>query len=225
MRRSTTSVPLVRASGRWSTTSGRGSSGPSVALDDAEARSRAALAEAGRFSEPKHHALLDLALAAVEREDGAAATDVAGPAGGACRTRRARWPGTSDSGSGCSRVGSRCSRVTRRGPLAAADWVRADARRRGSPRAAVQADVLAHLAHAARGRRRRRRARRDVRGARPVWLASRGGASAPAWSWPPGATTSGRRSTVSSGACSTAAAPTLAAPASGSSASSTRLGR
>ena len=104
--------------------------------------------------------------------------------------------------------------------LAAADWVRADALERGSPRARG----ASRRARPSRGRpcghRRRRRGGRDASRGSTVWLASRGGASAPAWSSPPGATISGRRSTVSPGACSTAAARRLTAPASGSSPSS-----
>ncbi len=119
-------------------------------VDDAEARSRAALAKAGQFSEPRHHALLDLALAAVEREDGAEATewlgqlevpaDEAGAMAWHQRQRKRLLEG---------RIGLLEGDAPR--ALVAADWVRADARRRGSLRAAVQADVLAHLAHAPGG--------------------------------------------------------------------------
>ena len=41
--------------------------------DEAHARNRRALDTAGRFSEPRHHALFDLALLAVEAEDAATA--------------------------------------------------------------------------------------------------------------------------------------------------------
>ena len=63
----------MTASVRCSTTSGDGSSAAIGRTDEAHERHRRAVDLAGRFTEPLHHALFDLALAAVEVEDAATA--------------------------------------------------------------------------------------------------------------------------------------------------------
>lgn|GEM_PF-5893899 len=114
-------------------------------IEEADARSHAALEGAGRFSEPKHHALLDLALAAIEREDPASAVswlaqvhvppDEAGAM--AWHQRQRRWL---LEGRVALLQGDTATAAQR------AEQVRLDAVRRGAPRAALQAEVLAHLA-------------------------------------------------------------------------------
>lgn len=119
-------------------------------LEDADARSHAALEGAGRFSEPKHHALLDLAAAAIEREDATTAAgwlaqlevppDEAGAM--AWHQRQRLWL---LEGRVALLEGDPATTARR------AEQARVDARRRGSPRTVLQAEVLAHLAQAATG--------------------------------------------------------------------------
>jgi DNA-binding SARP family transcriptional activator len=116
--------------------------------EEAEARSRAALETAGRFSEPKHHALLDLAQAAIERDD---------PAGASAWLDQLEVPPDEEGAMAWHQrqrqrlLAGHVARLEGDGQQAAADaaWVRADALARGAPRAAVQAEVLGHLVHAA----------------------------------------------------------------------------
>lgn len=119
-------------------------------IEQADTRSRAALEGAERFSEPKHHALLDLALAAIEREDPAAAAgwlaqldvppDEAGAMAWHQRQRLWLMEGRVALLEGDARTGAHL-----------AEQVRADALRRGAPRAVLQAEVLSHLTQAALG--------------------------------------------------------------------------
>ena len=118
--------------------------------DEADARSRRAMDTAGRFSEPRHHALFDLALVAVDAEDAATArswlAQVEVPpdeAGAMAWHQRHR-----------QRLLEARVALIEGDPVSAADlagWVRSDATRRGASRPAVQAEVVEHLAAAASG--------------------------------------------------------------------------
>jgi DNA-binding SARP family transcriptional activator len=115
--------------------------------DEAHERHRHAVDTAGRFTEPLHHALFDLALAAVEEEDAATARgwlaqvevppDEAGAMAWHQRHRQRLLE---------ARVALIEGDGATAAPLAA--WVREDAARRGARRAATQAEVVEHLAAA-----------------------------------------------------------------------------
>lgn len=118
--------------------------------EEAHAHHRRAVDTAGRFTEPRHHALFDLALAAVEEDDATTALawlaqvevppDDAGTMAWHQRHRQRLLE---------ARVALLEGDHGAAAPLAA--WVRDDATRRGSQRAAVQAEVVQHLAAAAAG--------------------------------------------------------------------------
>jgi hypothetical protein len=118
--------------------------------DEAQERHRRAADWAGRFTEPRHHALLDLALAAVEVEDAATARtwlaqvevppDDAGAMAWHQRQRQQLLEARVALLEGDSATAAR---------LAA--WVHDDARRRGAARAAAQAEVVQHLVAATTG--------------------------------------------------------------------------
>jgi hypothetical protein len=118
--------------------------------DDAHAHHRRAVDHAGRFTEPRHHALFDLALAAVEQEDAATARawlaqvevppDDAGAMAWHQRHRQRLLEARVALLEGDHRAAA---------PLAT--WVRDDAARRGARRAVVQAEVVQHLAAAPTG--------------------------------------------------------------------------
>jgi DNA-binding SARP family transcriptional activator len=118
---------------------------------EAHEHNRRALDTAGRFSEPRHHALLDLAQAAIEEADAATARswltqlEVPPDEAGAMawhqrhrqqllRARTALLDGDASEAEALAR------------------GVREDAERRGARRPAVQASVVLHLAEAALGR-------------------------------------------------------------------------
>ncbi len=118
--------------------------------DEASERHRRAMDTAGRFTEPRHHALFDLALAAVEVEDAATARAWLGQvevppdnAGAMAWHQRHR-----------QRLLDARVALIEGDPEAAAPpaaWVRDDAEQRGARRAATQAEVVEHLAAAATG--------------------------------------------------------------------------
>ncbi len=119
--------------------------------DEAHAHHRRAVDGAGRFTEPRHHALFDLALAAVEEEDAATARawlsqvevppDDAGSMAWHQRHRQRLLE---------ARVALIEGDHAAAAPLAA--WVRDDAAKRGSRRTVAQAEVVQHLAAARAGR-------------------------------------------------------------------------
>lgn len=118
--------------------------------DDAHAHHRRAVDQSGRFTEPRHHAVFDLALAAVEAEDAATARAWLGQvevppdnAGAMAWHQRHRQ----------RLLEARIALIEGDHGAAAplATWVREDAVRRGARRAAVQAEVVLHLAAAAAG--------------------------------------------------------------------------
>ena len=159
---STSSDPSVTASVPWSTTSGVGSSPPSAGSTRPHERHRRAMDIAGRFTEPRHHALFDLALAAVEAEDAATAT---------AWLAQVEVP-PDDAGAMAWHQRHRQRLLEARVVLiegdpataaALAAWVRDDAARRGARRAKTQAEVVQHLVAAATGSRRRCRHRRHRR--------------------------------------------------------------
>jgi DNA-binding SARP family transcriptional activator len=118
--------------------------------EEAHERHRRALDTAGRFTEPRHHALFDLTLAAVEVEDASTA-----------RSWLAQVEVPPDGSGGMAwHQRHRQHLLEARIALLEHDWatagdlaerVRADAARRGAARAAAQAEVVAHLASAAAG--------------------------------------------------------------------------
>ncbi|MFL6206284.1 MAG: BTAD domain-containing putative transcriptional regulator [Acidimicrobiales bacterium] len=118
--------------------------------DEGRARNRRALDRAGRFSEPRHHALLDLALHALDADDATAArswlTQLEVPpdeAGAMAWHQRQR-----------QRLLEARACLLDHDPAGArrlASWVRDDARLRGARRAALQADLVHHLAAAQAG--------------------------------------------------------------------------
>ena len=100
--------------------------------DEAHERHRRAVDPAGRFTEPLHHALFDLALAAVEAEDAATARGLARPGRGAARRRRRHGVAPAPPPAPPRGAGWRCIEGDRRGRRARrATWVRDDA---GAPR-------------------------------------------------------------------------------------------
>jgi DNA-binding SARP family transcriptional activator len=117
--------------------------------DEAEARHRSALSTAGSFSEPRHHALFDLAQAAVERGSATEALDwlaqveVPPDEAGAMawHQRQRQWL-----------LEGRVALLEGRpdAAVALAERCRADAAHRGAPRAVHQAEVVRFLAAAAR---------------------------------------------------------------------------
>jgi hypothetical protein len=118
--------------------------------EDAHAYHRRAVDLSGRFTEPRHHALLDLSLAAVEQEDANTARawlaqvevppDNAGAMAWHQRHRQRLLE---------ARVALIEGDPASAAPLAT--WVRDDAARRGARRATVQAEVVQHLAAARTG--------------------------------------------------------------------------
>lgn len=119
-------------------------------VEDAHAHHRRAVAQAGRFTEPRHHALFDLALAAVEAEDAATARawlaqvevppDNAGAMAWHQRHRQRLLE---------ARVALIEGDPATAAPLAT--WVRDDAATRGARRAVAQAEMVQHLAAAGAG--------------------------------------------------------------------------
>jgi DNA-binding SARP family transcriptional activator len=118
--------------------------------DEAHAHHRRAVDTAGRFTEPRHHALFDLALAAVEEDDATRArawlAQVEVPpddAGAMAWHQRHRQ----------RLLEARVALLEGDHELAArsATWVRDDAAQRGSQRAVVQAEVVQHVAAAVAG--------------------------------------------------------------------------
>jgi DNA-binding SARP family transcriptional activator len=118
--------------------------------DEGRARNRRAMDTAGRFSEPRHHALLDLALHAVDDGDATAARawlaqlevppDEAGAMAWHQRQRERLL---------YARVAVLDGDPGEARRLAA--WVRDDALRRGARRAVLQADLVDHVAAASAG--------------------------------------------------------------------------
>ncbi len=118
--------------------------------EEAHERHRRALDTAGRFTEPRHHALFDLALAAVEDEDAATArawlvqVEVPPDGAGAMAWHQRHRQHLLEAR--IALLEDDAARAAER-----ADVVRADAARRGAPRAVAQAEVVAHLAAAMAG--------------------------------------------------------------------------
>ncbi len=114
-------------------------------VDEAHQRHRQAAEQAGRFTEPRHHALFDLAQAAVEVEDAATArawliqVEVPPDGAGAMAWHQRHRQRLIE-----ARVALLEGDRTAAASLSA--WVREDAARRGAARPMVMAEVVQHLA-------------------------------------------------------------------------------
>ena len=226
-RSSTSSVRPVSASVPWSTTSGRGSSAPSVAPTRPHERAAGrAWTEGGPASPSRGTTRCSTwRWRPSSVEDAADGDRVAGPGGGAAGRRRRDGLAPAPAKRLLEgRVGL-LEGDRARGRWSLAEWVRGRRRRRGCSRVRRSRPTCSPTWRTPPGV-----SPTMWRSARDVEALDR---SARLEGWRLGArvvvatgtTTCGRRSTVSSGACSTAAAPTLAAPSEWIDATLTRLGR